>query len=483
MDEQQLVNLLEQFVKQPKESEWVEFKLNFHSAEEIGQSLSALSNGACLQNKAHGYLIFGVMDEVQTIVGTTFKPKKKKKGNEEIEHWIAQRLNPRIDFQIFEFNYEDKPIALFEIQATSNQPVEFFHEAYIRVGSITRKLREFPEKARKIWKKAPGKVFEKEVALGGIQADDVIDLIDTQSFFELFKHPYPTNRGAVLERMINDKIITKSRDQFNITNLGALLFAKKISTFESLSRKAPRVILYDGPNKLKTVKEQVGQKGYAVGFEGLVDFVFDQLPTNEAIKSAIRQQVNLYPKIAIRELIANALIHQDFSISGTGPMIEIFSDRIEITSPGLPLITTIRFIDEYQSRNEGLASMMRRIGICEEKGSGIDKVVFHSEVFQLPAPDFITLEKHTKAVLFAPKSFNEMDKKDKVRSCYQHCCLKYVSNEKMTNQSLRDRFKIDGRNAAIASRIIKDTIDDRLIKDDDPTSKSKKYARYIPFWA
>ena len=73
--------------------------------------------------------------------------------------------------------------------------------------------------------------------------------------------------------------------------------------------------------------------------------------------------------------------------------------------------------------------------------------------------------------------------KDKIRACYQHSCLKYVSNEKMTNQSLRDRFKIEDQNAAIASRIIRDSLEEAVIKEDDPESKSRKYASYIPIWA
>jgi len=107
----------------------------------------------------------------------------------------------------------------------------------------------------------------------------------------------------------------------------------------------------------------------------------------------------MYPEIAIRELVANALIHQDFTIRGTGPMIEIFSDRMEITNPGIPLIDTLRFIDEPpQSRNEALASFMRRVNICEEQGSGIDKIILQVKMFQLPAPDFIVTSKHTKSM-------------------------------------------------------------------------------------
>ena len=207
------------------------------------------------------------------------------------------------------------------------------------------------------------------------------------------------------------------------------------------------------------------------------------MPSNEEIGKALRKTVRMYPELAIRELVANALIHQDFCERGTGPMVEIFCDRIEIANPGKPIITTMRFIDEYQSRNEILASLMRRLGICEEKGSGIDKVIFQVEVFQLPAPEFQAKEKHTIVILYSFQKLNEMQRNDKVRACYQHCCLKYVSNQKMTNQSLRERFKIDARNSATASRIIADTMGENLIKYDDPENVSRKYAKYIPYWA
>jgi ATP-dependent DNA helicase RecG len=95
----------------------------------------------------------------------------------------------------------------------------------------------------------------------------------------------------------------------------------------------------------------------------------------------------MYPEIAVRELIANALIHQNFSVTGVGPMIEIFANRMEITNPGIPLVQTDRFLDSPpRSRNETLASIMRRIGICEERGSGVDKIIFETELYQLPAP-------------------------------------------------------------------------------------------------
>jgi ATP-dependent DNA helicase RecG len=483
MIETDLYKLLQSLIALPKENEWVEFKKNNFNPEEIGRLISALSNGALLHNQSNGYLVFGIEDETHAILGTDINFKSIKKGNEEIEHWLMQGIEPKIDFKVYDFKYDEKDIVLFEIPAAIGQPTKFMGKGYVRVGSITRELNVFPEKEKKIWRRVDNAAFETELCMSNVTADDVVRLIDCQSYFDLMKLPFPATRNAVLEKFISEKLIRRSGEIYHITNLGGILFAKNLNEFNTLVRKALRVIIYEGKDKIRTIKDQAGIKGYAVGFEGSVDFINDKLPSNEEIGKALRKTVRMYPEIAIRELVANALLHQDFYEKGTGPVVEIFSDRIEITNPGKPIITTMRFIDEYQSRNELLASLMRRLGICEEKGSGIDKVIFHVELFQLPAPEFQEQEKHTKVILYAFQKLNEMQRRDKIRACYQHCCLKYVSNQKMTNQSLRERFKIDAKNSASASRIIADTMKAKLINYDNPAHVSRKYAKYIPFWA
>jgi ATP-dependent DNA helicase RecG len=481
MNEQQLIELVNELVKQPNESEWVEFKLNFHSEQEIGERISALSNGAAIVNQDFGYLVFGVEDKTHIIKGTTFKPKQHTKGKEELEHWLAQRLDPRIDFRIYEFAYDaNRTIAIFVIPATQSRPVNFFHQAYIRVGSITRNLTDFPDKEAKIWRKK-AKPFEQEIAKDNLNASDVIRLLSTETYFDLMKLPYPSNQNGVIEKFISENMVVKSRG-YAITNLGAILFAKSLPDFETVERKSVRVIVYKGKNKVETVREQIGAKGYALGFLGLVDWINSQLPANEEIGKALRKESRMYPEIAIRELVANALIHQDLAVKGF-PMIEVFSDRIEISNPGNPLITPDRFIDSYISRNEKLADLMRRMGFCEEKGSGLDKVIFYNELYQLPPINVITDENRTRVTIFSYKTLNDLDKREKIRACYQHSCLKWVSNEKMTNQSLRERFSIADRNYSIASRIIRDALEEKVIKEVDPENKSRKYASYVPFWS
>ena len=191
----------------------------------------------------------------------------------------------------------------------------------------------------------------------------------------------------------------------------------------------------------------------------------------------------LYPELAVRELVANALIHQDFFVTGTSPMIEIFEDRIEISNPGAPLVQTERFVDSPpQSRNEKLASLMRRIGVCEERGSGWDKVVFETEFHQLPAPLAEATEAHTRVVMFAPRPLTKMDRADRVRAVYLHACLRYVNRQHTTNSSVRERFGIQPKNSAIASRLIKEAIEDGALVPYDKGA-APKLMRYVPVWA
>ncbi len=123
---------------------------------------------------------------------------------------------------------------------------------------------------------------------------------------------------------------------------------------------------------------------------------------------------------------------------------------------------------------------MRRLGICEEKGSGMDKAVFSIELYQLPPLRFQIQENRTVVTLFSYRKFADLDKSERVTACYQHACLKYVSNDKMTNLSLRARLGIDDKNYPMASRIIKDTLEAKLIKDENPDVATR---RYMPYWA
>lgn len=476
--------LLRELSALPSETEWVEFKENNEEPQLIGEYISAISNSAALCGKTSGYVVWGVHNVTHDIVGTTFSPHTTKKGNEELENWLLRLLTPRIHFYFYTLEIDHKSVVILEIARAARSPVQFQGIEYIRVGSYKKKLKEYSEKERALWRVFDEIPFERMIALERMADDEVLKLLDYPAYFELLDLSLPDNRQGILERLqVDEMIMPCEAGGWNITNLGAVLLAKKLDDFTQLKRKAMRVIVYKDNSRVETVREQMGTKGYAGGFEGLIGYINNLLPRNEIVGEALRKDVPMYPELAVRELVANALIHQDFFLKGTGPMVEIFSDRMEITNPGTPLVATDRFLDSPpKSRNEAVASFMRRIGVCEERGSGVDKVVFQTEYYQLPAPIFEVTDEHTRAVLFAHKALNDMDKNDKIRACYLHACLKYVNREFMTNSSLRERFGILTKNSAIASRIIKDALEAGLVKpvEDD---MSRKHRKYVPIWA
>lgn len=480
-----LQKLLNELQALPTETEWVEFKHNNDNPHEMGENISAIANSAALIGKTHGYIVWGIEATTHNILETSFSPKAKKIGNEELENWLLRLLSPKINFSFYEVNTNYGIVVLLEIDHAFRHPVQFKGVEYVRVGSYTKPLKEFPEKERQLWRIFDTTPFEDLCAVDNVDADAVLRLLDYPAYFDLLKQSLPDNKQGIINRFIEDNMIKKNdAGSYSITNLGAILIAKKLDDFKILKRKAVRVIVYENATRIKTIKEQVGSKGYASGFEGLIDFVNGLIPRNEIIGKAIRKDVPMYPTIAVRELLANALIHQDFFARGTGPMVEIFSDRIEITNPGEPLVKTERFLDSPpKSRNETLASFMRRIGVCEERGSGVDKVVFETELYQLPAPLFEVIDTSTRTTLFAHRSLSKMDRKDKVRATYLHACLKYIQRDFLTNSSLRERFGIQKENSSMVSRIIKEAIEDGAIKFPDPESESRKYARYVPIWA
>jgi predicted HTH transcriptional regulator len=486
MTEAQLGALLVELLALPKEAEWVEFKHNNVNPEPIGEYVSALANSAALHDKDRGYLVWGVEDGTHRVVGTAFRPRQAKKGNEELENWLMRLLEPQVNFKIHEFTHDGHRVVLFEVPPATHAPVAFQGVEYIRVGGLKKKLKEYPGKEAELWAHFSRTPFENGIARADVTADEILSLIDSSGALDLLGIASPTNRAGVFGRLADERVIVRrSAGRFDVTNLGAILFAKNLASFDRLGRKALRIIKYRGNSRSDREREwrdPPAEKGYALAFAPALAFIRSQLPQNEPIGQALRTEVQMYPEIAVRELVANALIHQDFAVTGAGPTVEIFADRLEIQNPGEPLVDTLRFIDTPpRSRNEALAALMRRMGMCEEAGSGIDKVVEAVESYQLPPPDFAVSLGFTRAVLFAHQRLSGMLPEDRVRACYQHACLCYVLNRPMTNASLRKRFGIDDRDLAKASRIIAETVKAGLIKLKDPEAR-RKNARYVPFW-
>ncbi len=201
----------------------------------IGEYISALANSAALHDREAGYLVWGVDDATRNVVGTTFKPRWAKKGNEELENWLLRSLHPQVGFAMHEFACHGLPVVVFEISRATHAPVRFGSEEFIRVGSLKKKLKDYPTKEADLWAKFSRIPFENGLAKTNVTSDDVLKLIDFTTCFDLLKIPLPADRTGMLDRLSDEQlIVSRPGGVFDITNLGGILFAKNLDQFDRL---------------------------------------------------------------------------------------------------------------------------------------------------------------------------------------------------------------------------------------------------------
>lgn len=432
-----------------------------------------------------GFLVFGIDNTDARLLGVTKEQVAAimnavaNLGRDAVEPALA------VDHGVIEF--DGIPLLFVWIAEHRNRPVhrrgKSIEECWVRSGGTTRKASR--QELASLMLGSPPPRWEELRASPVMGADATIAALDLATIAKLRDRPLPDDQHALLGWLADEKMITFDGSGYCITHFGAIAAARQLEDFDTLARKRIRVIRYRGANKVDTIDELVGQRGYAVGFEGLIRYLKRSLPHSEVIRRALRAEVNVYPEIALRELIANTLIHQDFSVTGAGPMIEIFADRIEFTNPGslLPSKRLDRLIGATpESRNEVLASTFRLYRICEERGTGFQKVVAAVELFGLPPVAFTAMESAFRVTLYAPRKFADMGKAERIEACYQHAVLRFLSGTALTNTTMRERLKLGEQQRNLVTNLIGDAVEAGRIKRKDPNA-GNKFAEYLPYWA
>lgn len=464
----------------PHELNELDWKLGLSpNKERLAEHLSAFAN-----SPGGGFMVYGI-----TALGeaTGLSPQEAESIITQLGNLARAALEPAQKIDHASAVIQGKPLLFIYIPESAVKPVSLkgrgYEHAFIRSGGQTRKMSR--DEIRTAVIQSRQLRYEELEALSCPLAE-VNRFLDTRRWMQRMGKPSPESSSAATDMLVNEKMILRNGDHCAITNLGAIVAAQDFSQFPGKERFAMRVIKYRGKSRIDAEQEREFGTGYGTGFQELVQYISGQLPTSEVIRDALRTTVPVYPEISIREFVANALIHRDFMVTSLHPMVEIFSDRMEITSPGrlLPAVQVDRLIDTApESRNELLAKMMRRMGVCEERGSGIDRALIQIEVYGLPPVEFKEGDHYFRVTLFSPRDFKQMTAAERLRACYQHCCLRYVSGEKMTTASLRHRLGLNTAQNVLAWKVVSDALRKALIKPSDPQNKSKKFASYVPYWA
>lgn len=485
---------LELFISDNEESELIEYKTNLNDGHLIGKYISALANASLIAHEHFSYLIWGIEDKTKKPVGTSFDPEKEKvksnKGKKTkgmpLITFLEKMIDPRLQLRWEYFKTESGLVIISLIIDTRfvSRPVKFLDDRYVRSGSSLCSLDAFPEKERELWRSFDSNKFELQFAKQDLRIEEIGQLIDI-NFYKEKCLSADASSDETIESLIADKIIVPSGENFNITNLGAYTLALDLTKFPTVLSRTIRITRYEGNRAIdNAIFDQSGTRGIAISFENIIKNIMRLIPYYEDYNDGIREDIPVFPEISIRELVANALVHQDFTLRGSRPLIEIFNNRIEISNPGIPIIPIPRFLDfKPQSRNEELANLLGKFHIVESRGTGIDKVIDSLEGAGLPAPDISEQDKLSTVIKLKTKtSYNQLSSTERINIIYWHACLNEVEGKKITNSSIRERFSLNKNKGNEISKLIIQALEEKLIKIYDPKVGSRS-REYIPFWA
>ena len=356
-------DLLETLLSYKDEFEWLDFKENWFSKDEIGEYISAIANGAALCGREFGYIVWGVSDETKEVVGTTVNFNKDI-DHEPYKHYLSRNLAPKIAFDAVDFEYRGSRVVILMIPQSKSVVTKFKGEAFIRIGSSKERLAKFPE-----WE-----VKLTNTLVNGyptITNEAAPDYAQELTFERLFM--YYGAKGLTLRKDTFEKTL-KLKNKDGRYNVMAYILSDqnsipvRVSAFSGLDKAAP----------LYSVKE-FGNTCILYSLDKILEYgdAINIMQADERNRVSERKDVPLFDYEAYHEAILNAFIHNKW-LTLNGPQISVFTDRIEILSHGgLALDQDVEgfYAGASIPVNEVLASIFLQLRIRERSGRGVPKIV------------------------------------------------------------------------------------------------------------
>jgi len=463
----------------PQELNELDWKISLsENNKRLNEHICAMAN-----HSNGGYFVFGINDNGE------YKGLSSEKIREIILKFtdLARGgIEPKLKVDHHIEQIENKNILFLYIKESPKKPVHIrgkgIEYTFIRSGASTRKADE-TEIAHLILN-TKIVTFEEQIAETFEKKEELLEKIDYAKFFSMLEREIPTDNDKIIKELSKHQLVIVEDDRYFLTNLGVLTIAKNMSDFNSHVNRLVRILRYNDNSNMNANFDKEEEGGFVVNFNNIIKTIMGLLPKNEIIEGGFRKIISLYPEKLIRELVANAIIHQALKLTQQ-IRVEIFLDRIEITNPGgLPdNLKMDRMIDNSIIKNKLLAKTMFMMDICETRGSGIDKAFSKVEQAGLSPLEFFNSNSYFKVTISLPKTYAKMTTKEKMEACYQHCALRYMSKKFMTNSSLRERLKISPKNISMVSRLLKKCIENKKIKLTNTTNKTLKNRAYEPYWA
>jgi ATP-dependent DNA helicase RecG len=392
LDSNTYTRLLDTFIAAyNKENRFLEFKSNHLEAKVLGEYISALSNGACLDHKDYGYIFFGVENDTWNVKGTTFNPDRVKvKGGQSLELFLRLNITPKIRFEIDEFSYKGKiRIVVVKIPAAEGEPTMFANEPFVRINESKTSLRPYTDWIREIYN-------SKEDWSKFIIEDATVDDLDLEAI-KVAKTGYK-ERNPKFAPDVDSWDISTFLDRAKLTINGkitrtAILLVGK----EESAHKLGHIAQIDW--KLLTSSETAAEI-FTVPFllstsavlAKIRNYRFKIYPNNTLIPTEVWK----YDEKMILEALHNCIAHQRYQ-SNCRIIVTEKNDSLEFWNAGdfyegkyEDYIDGTKTPKKY--RNPFLVQAMNNIKMIDSQGYGIHTMFARQKERFLPMPDYDSTE-------------------------------------------------------------------------------------------
>lgn len=416
MTEEQIIHLIDKARNYRSETHNLEFKdARGGMPGDLWRPISSFSH-----RPGGGIIVFGVKEDRENrkieIVGGLDLAQLQEK----ILSYFREIMQNHGVFELKIIEYESTPLLALEIQETPDELKPCFNKqlalpngACIRVGNndqviTTEEMRAFIRNST-VFKY--DKTQALDVDLSKLEMDKVRKFL-TKSAHKVGR--MSADNTPTEEVMINLGILDKFKEGVCPTFAGYIIFSKNNpQTSRQFSRYIIRCVRYQGVSVTTPIIDKLDIDGTLDGqIESMQKFILRNIALKAAISGAKRVERYEYPEEALRELVANAVIHRDYMITETYAQINIFSNRIEISNPGnLPPGVTIENIKDAQfSRNEIIAAILKDMDYMEEYGRGIDIVFSKMQEWGLLPPIFKNMSNSFRVILLG-EAFKELNER------------------------------------------------------------------------
>lgn len=375
---------IERLVQQP-EGKTLEFKRDLSSLSPILKTLVAFAN------TAGGTVIVGRDDEGK-IVGV----EEVFEAEERLASVIADSIVPLLRVDIEVVSVKEKALLLIKVPhwlgpfyLKAKGPTE---GVFIRLGSTNRIAhKEFLEELQR---------SKTQVAFDQLPCPEVdISGLDTEKITQIFAK---IGKKIDKNKLVGLGILVPYQSTYVCSNGGVILFGKESVRERFFPNSIVRCARFLGVEKTEFLDQHDTRGSIVEAVKEVVAFIKRNTRMASKIETIQREDIPEYSSVVVREVLTNALVHADYAIKDMQPRVMIFSDRMEIESPGMfPLGYTLEEFMAGMSRvrNKVISRVFRELHMMEAWGTGYKRISAACNQGRYPMPTWTELSSAIKVSL------------------------------------------------------------------------------------